>query len=157
VSWVLDFILAVSSMGAVVTYLAWRLAKRTGGVSAASSSEPMQHYGHPWPPVKELRKALPHPPNGFSWEIKVDIDALGDYIMHLAMVDVGQDLNVASSSVNLTLYAPHNTTWARYWGDYRSLGKGEFNRYITGPLVDWAYAEINKRHAGETVDYRMES
>lgn len=154
----MTFILGLT-IGITVGFMARHLWRRspTKQTVAAVAAQPTQTYGHPWSPVKELSKALPDPPSGFAWEIKVDVNERGEHVMTLTMVDVAAGKNVAASSVNLTQYRPHGTTWREFYRRFRLIARGDFDSEIVGPLADWAVGQVNRRRAGETTEYRMEA
>lgn len=128
-------------------------------VAASPRVEEEKLYGHPRPPVGELRKSLPHPPPGHGWEIMVTADEYGDYLMRLELVDLAKGQNLCGAEANLTQYRPHGTTWATFYRKYGGgrVARDAFDVSVTGGLVDWAHAQVNKVHAGETFDYHMEA
>jgi hypothetical protein len=146
--------MAFFSLGVPVGWVLHALAHRRPHPQLVAAPKNENTYGHPWPPVTELRKRLCKPPSGHSWEIKVTTTEAGHHLMTLTLVNVASGTNVDAKSVDLTWYRPHNTTWARYWESYRILGKDEFNREITGPLADWALMLTDTMTtAGQATDY----
>lgn len=112
-------------------------------------------FGHRWPPVSTLRRQLPDAPSGCAWEIKVTTNERGHNLMHLTLVDVASEKDVATKDVNLTWNTQYGQTWAQCYRKWSPSIKGDFDSAIIGTLVDFAYAEVYKRQSGSTTDYVM--
>lgn len=110
-------------------------------------------YGHPWPPVSELRKKLPPAPQGHAWETAVTTNDRGESILTLTLVNVLPATNVGSYRLNLT--RDSYNTYASDYRAYSSIKDHTFNKML-GPAIDWAAALSNKVESeGQTTDYRI--
>ncbi|SUA31562.1 Uncharacterised protein [Mycolicibacterium fortuitum] len=99
------------------------------------------HYGHPWSPIDEVRRALPTPPLGHIWELRTEVSEEGHYMLNLALLNVSEGKDEASTKINLTYYQRHNSTWAELYRSFPSIAQQEFGRGIIGVAVDWATAQ----------------
>jgi hypothetical protein len=119
------------------------------------ADEPAAHlYGHKWPPTVELRKKLPNPPVNHRWEINVDTDKAGQYIMHLTLVNIATGENVAATTGNLTWR--HYESWSRIYLESKLVAKDLFATDLINPMVDWAIATNNKLNPITASDYTLE-
>lgn len=134
--------------GASIVWLSMRMKFYT-------AHEPAAHlYGHRWPPTKVLRKKLPKPLAGYAWEINVDTDDQGQYIMHLTLVNVATGKNVATTCGNLTWR--NYESWSRTYIEFSHIAKDVFATDLINPMVDWAIATNNKLNPLTASDYTLE-
>jgi hypothetical protein len=146
-------------VGVAVTLMVFPNTRPWGPAVLVSPPEPpAEKYGHPWAPVPELRKVLPKPPDSYVWEISVDVDQSGDYILTLGALNMLTGVTTERIQVNLTRRSYE--TWAKFYREYESLRRGYFENEILGPLKEWANNQTDelagKREPGN-VEYHLET
>lgn len=119
-------------------------AGRAALAAVLTKANSREHYGHPWSPINEVRRALPTPPLGHVWELRTEVNEEGHHMLNLALLNVSEGKDEASTKINLTYYRPHNSTWADLYRSFPSIAQREFEREILGVAVDWATAQRAK-------------
>lgn len=119
--------------------------------------EPKQEfYGHCWSPTTELRQALPPPPSGCAWEVKVIVNEKGEHVMTLGQFDILSEVIVASTEANLV--QKDYDTWAGFNAKYSTLRRKEFEIDLIVPMVEWAKRQSLKGTAGDgSVEYYLDA
>lgn len=108
-------------------------------------------YGHPWPPIRELRKKLAPPPGDHRWQTKVWTNKTsGDIICAITLVNIPTNTDGESYQLNMTTDKKYpnspslDHTWAHEYRAYPGIKKSTFYSHFLGPAIDWSTAVVNK-------------
>lgn len=115
-------------------------------------------YGHPFAPVKELRKLLPAAPTNYTWEVSVRHDAVGTPWLYCGLIDTITGSPADQKKVDLVRCRSigGKNIWAAVYREYPSLRKDHFYNDLLGPVADWATSLAYKYgHAHAAGDYTI--
>lgn len=153
----------------------WR--KKSQG-SPAKPEVAYETYGHPLPPIPELDKALPDPPDNHAWEVVVVPVELKEH--HGGAGDASNFSIVGSLALEcrlINLLAPDEQrvvdtkridliwncwydgfakglTWASFYRNRNELQSRElFREDLIGPIIDWAHAHADRMRSYSAGEY----
>ena len=155
------FVCVVALFSIPVVALMWAVRsnrKKSTPAETPTSKREFKHYGHPFPPVPTVSKALPKPPASHAWEVFAKRDKTGELFIHVNLVNLTTTVVAATKSMSL-VYRPERCTgtWASCYRSlrYRSNQEGWFLDDLVGPFTDWAAKEAGRAKAGDVEDYTM--